>query len=256
VFFAPQALVAGTFLAALANFHRAPISAVLVPVVRALAGDDAAHYPQFYVELPILFDSLGALAHGFISALGWTAFLVAVPDLFGHEEPDGGDAWRKARRLLPRVWAVTVPLALLQWVAALVVLGLERGSLGESPRMMSVAQFAAFAVVSLAQILSAYALPAIVLGGLSASRAWARSWSLSTHHFLITTGFVLAPRLLEIPVRRAIEEIPSFWESVDPESVVGALALLAAVSIAATLVSLGALARFHLHKFGLPGETS
>ena len=87
-----------------------------------------------------------------------------------------------------------------------VVLELGRGTLGESPRMLSVAQLASVGIVSLVQILSAYALPSIAIGRLGAARAWARSWSIATRNLRLTAGFVWGPRILEIPIRRAIEE--------------------------------------------------
>ncbi len=249
-FFIPQLAVSGVLLACLANFHRAPLSEMFVPAVHALGGEDVAHYPRFFVELPRIFEAVAAPLVAFTLTIGWVAYLVATPRLFRGRGADPPSAWAHARRLTPRAWALTMPVAAVQSLAGVVILQLARGSVGESPRLLFLGEVAAFAIVVLIQVLSAYGLPVVALSGLSAPKAWARSWALATRNLGATCGFVLGPRLIELPFRGAIERLPSLWRTLDPEAVVALLGALVLVSVAATIVSLGALARFYLHRFG------
>jgi hypothetical protein len=255
-FFVPQVLVAGALLLGFASFHRAPLSAVFVPAVGALGGEPAVHYPQFYADLPRIFETS---THAFLAVVlttGWLAFLIATPDLFLRQPVEMRRAWALARRRTTRAWAVTLPVAAVQLLASVVILQLMRAPLGESPRLLSAAEAAAFGVTGLAQVLAAHALPAIALSGLSAAQAWARSWTVLTRNLVATSGFVLAPRVLELPVRGAIDQLASWQRTVDPEAVVPLLGALILASTAATLVTLGSLARFALHHFGQEEDES
>jgi hypothetical protein len=250
-FLLPQVIVSGLLLAGLASFHRAPLDAAAAPLVRALGGQEAAHYPEFFVALFAIFETLSTVANAFLSSIGWVAFLAATPELFQDEPVDARGAWRAARAAIARTWAVTVPVAATGVGSAVVFEALSHGTMGESPRIASLAGLAVFGITVLVQTLAAYALPAIALGDLPAGSAWKRSFGLATRNLGLTAGFLLAPRVVEIPFRHVIAELPNWWETVDPETVVPIIGGWALASAAATLVSLGALARFHLHRYGV-----
>jgi hypothetical protein len=255
-FFLPQITLSGFLLLALASFHRLPLSIGLVSLVRTLSGEDAVHYPQFFMDMPKIFDTIAGVVNAAVSSIGWTAFLAATPQLFANERPRSADAWRKAWQRIASIEGVVLPVAVVHTWCAIVVAQLGRGHMADSPRMMTLAASSGFAVVALAQILAAYALPAVAIGGLSARQAWVRSWHLATRNFGITAGFVLGPRLAEVPVRMIAAGLPSWWSSIEPETIVPVWGGFVLVSVASTMVTLGSLSRFYLHRIGPHEEFS
>jgi hypothetical protein len=250
LFFLPQALLLGSLLGGLMHFHLASLSPVWVPIVQRIAGEDALHYPRFFEELPAVYGALEAIVLGVACSLGWAAFVHALPRLFEGDAPHARASARAALRRTPAVWAVFVPLALLQAGALVFVEHLRGEDIADSPRLFGLAQLVCSGVVLLPQILTLYVLPSLMLGKQSVFRALALSISLATRNFWTTAGFILVPRLAEAPIRAFTQNLPSWYGIIDPDATGLLVALRALISVAAMLLTLAASGRLYLHAFG------
>ena len=250
IFALPQALLSGALLAGLIHFHRSPANLLWVPIVRALAGEDALHYPRFFRELPVVFTVLETAAAWAIFSIAWAAFVRALPRLLAEMPLSLGASVRAALHRAPRIWGGLLPAAAIQIVALLLVEQLRASDIGESPRRFQVAQLASFGVIGLVQILTAYVFPAIMLGNLSLRESLSRSWSLSTRSFFTTAAFVFLPRLPEIPIRFLLANLPSFSDRLEPDTAGPLLGARVIVSMVGLLLTLAATSRLYLHLHG------
>jgi len=250
IFLLPQALVSGALLAGLIHFHLSPGNLLWVPIVRAIAGEDALHYPRFFRELPLVFSVLEAFAAWAVFSIGWAAFVRALPRLFSESPLDLRRSAGAALRRAPRIWGGLLPAFAIQIVALILVEQLRTSDIAESPRRFQFAQLASFGVISLVQILTAYVIPAIMLGDLSLREAWARSWSLSTRSFWTTTAFVILPRLPEIPIRFVLANLPALSDRLDPDTAGPLLGARVLASMAGVLLTAAATSRLYLHLYG------
>ena len=250
VFALPQVIASGLLLAGLLEFHRSPLNLYWAPVVRAIAGENALHYPRFFRDAPLVLSALEAAAFWLFFPIGWAAFVHALPRLFWGASPRFGMNLGPGRRRALRVWAGALPLAAIQVGAALFIGQLRTGDVAESPRLFYVAQLLSFGAMTMVQVFGAFVIPAIMLGNLSLGSAWARSWALTTRSFWTTTAFVLLPRLLEIPIQFMIARMPEFWGKLDPDSVGPLLAARIFITILGTMMTIAATSRFYLHVCG------
>lgn len=250
VYFAPQAIVGLLLVATLAIFPRAPGTALLAPILRVLGGERALHYPGLFERLPFLFSILEAGLNGLLFAFGWAAFVRATPSLFLREPVIASESWSAVRSRWKTVLALSLPPAALHVASLGVFDEVRRAGLGESPRLLQIGEIAAFAVVALGRVVTAYTLPAAFLSDISVKRAYARSWTLATRNFRMTAAFTLLPRILEVPLRNLARDLPRWSDSIDPESCAPLVGLRFLATTIGTAVSLAALARFYLHVFG------
>ena len=246
----PQAFASAAILGGLLYFHRSPLNFLWAPVVLAIAGEDALHYPQFFRELPHIFSVLEAGASWLLLPLGWAAFVHVLPSVFWDAAPHVGRSLRAGTRRALRIWGGALPAAAIQIGAALFIEQMRMSDIAESPRLFYVAQLASFGLITLVQVLSAYVIPSIMLGNLSWPDAWIRSWALATRNFWITSAFILIPRLPEIPIRLFMARLPGYWDKLDPDSVGPLLGARVLVTLAGIFLTLATTSRFYLHVFG------
>jgi hypothetical protein len=250
LFVLPQASASMAILTALLHFHRSPGNLIWEPVIRAIAGEAALHYPHFFRELPFVYSVLEAAVLWLLFPVGWAAFIHALPRLFHDLPPGVKESLRAGRKRGRRVWCGLLPIAAIQ-IGGLLLFGqLRTSDIAESPRLFTIAQAITFCVITLVQVLGAFVIPSIMLGNLSVPNAWMRSWEMVTRSFWTTGAFVLLPRLAEIPIRLAIARLPQFWGRLDPDSVGPLLAARILVALAATFLTLAATSRFYLHLYG------
>jgi hypothetical protein len=250
VFVLPQAAASMALLTALLYFHRSPGNLFWEPVVRAIAGETALHYPRFFRELPFVHSVLEAAVFWLLFPIGWAAFVRALPWLFHDVPPHVKESLGAGRERGLRVWCGLLPFAAIQ-IGSLVLFGQMRTSdIAESPRLFTIAQAISFCVITLVQVFGAFVIPSIMLGNLSVPSAWVRSWEMVTRSFWTTAAFILLPRLAEIPVRLVIARLPEFWARLDPDSVGPLLAARILVTLAVTFLTLAATSRFYLHLYG------
>ncbi|HET9888047.1 MAG TPA: hypothetical protein VFR10_11085 [bacterium] len=250
LFALPQIVASALLLGGLLHFHRTPLNVLWAPLIRAIAEENALHYPQFFRELPLVFFVLESAVFWLLLPVGWAAFVHALPRLFREAPPEVEEDLRAARSRALRVWGGALAASALQISAAIFIGRLSTSDVAESPRLFSVAQLISFVVITLVQVLGAYVIPAIMLGNRSFLGAWVRSWELVSRSFLATTAFVLVPRLPEVPLHFVIARLPEYWGKLDPGSVGPLLAARGFVTVAGTFVAIAALTRFYLHVYG------
>lgn len=250
LFALPQVLASALILAGLLQFYRSPLNVFWAPVVRAIAGENALHYPRFFRDAPLVFSALEAAAFWLLLPIGWAAFIHALPRLFWDGRPRWKTNLRAGRGRALRVWGGALPLAAIQIGAALFIGQLLSGDVAESPRLFQIAQLLSFGAITMVQVLAGFVIPAIMLGNLSLGSAWARSWALATRSFWTTMAFVLLPRLPEIPIHFVIARLPEYWGRLDPDSVGPLLAARVLVTILGTMMTIAATSRFYLHVCG------
>jgi hypothetical protein len=250
LFALPQILASALLLGGLLHFYRTPLNVLWAPLVRAIAEENALHYPQFFRELPLVFFVLESALFWLLLPVGWAAFVHALPRLFREVPPQIKDHLYASRNRALRVWGGAFAASALQICAAVFIGRLSSSDVAESPRLFYVAQLISFIVITLVQVLAAYVIPAIMLNNLSFADAWVRSWELVTRTFWATTAFVLVPRLPEVPLHFVIARLPEYWGKLDPGSVGPLLAARALVTIAGTFLAFAAITRFYLHVYG------
>jgi hypothetical protein len=152
----------GAAIAGLAWFAFPLVSPVLAPLLAALAGPMALHYPDSSRLLPIAIVRLDlALAPlRWPLLLGWAAALDAAR-LRGRAL-DAGEAFRDTLRRLPKLLAVGMPLAGLASAAGFAGLW-ALGELHHGPTMAVGIVFAAGLAETFAIALAALALPVLVM---------------------------------------------------------------------------------------------
>jgi hypothetical protein len=250
LFVLPQAAASMALLTALLYFHRSPGNSLWEPIVRAIAGEGALHYPRFFRELPFVYSVLEGAVLWLLFPIGWAAFIHALPSLFHDVAPGVKESLRAGRERTLRIWCGLLPIAGIQILGLLLSGQMRTSDIAESPRLFTIAQSISFCVIALVQVLGAFVIPSIMLGNLSVPSAWVRSWEIVTRSFWTTAAFILLPRLLEVPVRLAIARLPEFWARLDPDSVGPLLAARILVTLAATFLTLAAISRFYLHLYG------
>jgi len=105
-------LAAGQFflLGLLTNFHRSGLVQWMAPLMRAVAGDGAVHYPQFFLALPVLFNVGNLVLTAVLGAYVWGAALVATAAKLEGRERSG---WREAWARFPALFLSQLPIILI-----------------------------------------------------------------------------------------------------------------------------------------------
>jgi hypothetical protein len=247
----PLLVAEAAWLVALASFPHPPLDALLVPAWVAAGGDLAVHYPDAYAWLPRV-ASWGVPF--LVLATGVPGLVVTVAKypaaLQGERPAEGTGAAARAR--IPTAWLASLPGALLGGgglVAADLVAGPPASPLDSLARDLFSLAFLTFGL--LGSSLFAYALPAVVLGGVSARTAWERSLSIASRYLGISAGFVLAGFLFSFPLRVDPAILRGLFRMVSPESMlaVAAFGLLGA-AVGAWLLAVTT-TRLYLHRYGV-----
>lgn len=238
-----QALV----LAALAGFARPWLAWALAPLVRALGGERALHYPDFFRALPFLYSraDLVVMATAGAVVTGWSVALFAARWRGTPVRPAAGWA-AVAPRALTLVLA-QLPLHVLTFVLSAGVARLLAGRAGMTLRLGELLGLGAMVAL---QALFLY-LPALVvlerrgLGG--ALAALPRTWARGFWAGLVLGAAALLPLL---PLDLAGERVGLLVERGVPELAVWLAALQLAAGLfvsfllagGSTLVFLGSVA--------------
>jgi hypothetical protein len=234
-------------LLALLGFAHPLLAWAVVPFVRAIGGEPALHYPDFYRALPALYSRADLVMGSLVGAVatGWSTRLFAAR--WRREGPAAGRAWAE---IAPR--ALTLVLAQLPFqLLVLLFTGLlDRALAGQGGRVLRIGYFVALGGVAALQALFLY-LPALIVierrslwrALASLPRAWARGFWAALLLGLVT----LLPLL---PLTGLAQESGLLVDRGSPELVgwVTALQLLVGLAVSfllagsSTLVYLGAVA--------------
>ncbi|HEX5133261.1 MAG TPA: hypothetical protein VFX92_12335 [Candidatus Krumholzibacteria bacterium] len=182
-------------LSALAFFDWPPIAPLMLPVVRALGGDAAIHYPAHFALLPRVWDSVYL---PLVATIGFSLWTLAVWVMVGHHEVGRRVPSRRFRALLPGVIGVGV-------VFVGVSAGLGRAAAwlaGYAPagNAAQISLVAAIALVAVAQSLLVYAPVVLRIRGVNALSATVASVRYALRNFWPTVLVVATVLAIHAPL--------------------------------------------------------
>ncbi len=193
-------VVPAAMAVALVNFAHPALSPLMVPVVKALGGEAALHYPGLLARLPALLERLGWLTNVLTVTLllGWAGTVTA----YGSRGISATSAFFTTLQRFVRLVLLGGPVVLLHTIAA----QLSAAALADLPHRL---------ISALAHLMAAFALeaavlgwgmiwlPVLVRGDLPLSRVWeafqrALHWSTvaALGFGLAMAGFALASRIV------------------------------------------------------------
>ncbi len=201
-------------LAALAFFTAPALAAFMVPLVRALSGEPALHYPTSFVLLPATYR---AVYLPLAATLGFSLWSYGVWSMVSHHDVGMNAGARSFRRSLPSILVVGIV-----FVAVTVAAGRGLALLtDELPAAIpsKLATLAVIAVTACAQALLVYA-PAIVrLRGVGALPAIRSSVRYAQRNFISTALVIGTVLLAHVPLDGLIANADALAARFRPEIV-------------------------------------
>jgi hypothetical protein len=228
-------------LGALLSFHRPGIMPLVVPLLHALAGERATHYPEFFFYLPNVYSRIVLVLSVLVASPLIGAATLFFARGFGVEnEPR---VWNRVARTVPTLIVLAaVPAAALYGVSALsnfVPLDLVRSSVFVR---WSVRGGLLLAVV-LIQSFMAYSTAWVVLEGHRILPALRDSIRVTVRTFLPTLIVVGVPILLLFPLNYLSRRVDLFATKLTPEGVAAVLVMSIALEIPLGFLLVGAITR-------------
>ena len=182
-------------LLALVSFAHPLLAWALAPLVRALAGEPALHYPDFYRTLPFLYSRVDLVTGSILGAIatGWSTRLFAA--LWRRQAGGVGEAWRDAA---PHALTLVLGQLPFQLLVLLVTTVIEHLVAGQAGLVRRVGYLVALGGVALLQALFLYFPALVVLGGRGLWPALAglpRTWARGLWAALLLAVGALLPLL-------------------------------------------------------------
>ncbi|MBD3161505.1 MAG: hypothetical protein GF346_04775 [Candidatus Eisenbacteria bacterium] len=229
----------------LTRFHEPILAPVLVPVVRAIAGEPALHYPLFYLALPSVFSRLSL---GLDLIFG--AWLIGAAFLYFRQadrptERVGGSL-ATATRAWPRLILLRLPVILLLYgsiyLLPQLVFGRPEEVGGNTVRLI---RYGSFLVGVILEALFLYAPIVLLVERRGILAALGRSLRIFGRLPGITLAVVLVPNLVQLPISFVLRHAETIVRRLSPEMVAWALVLAAGAYLVATFFIVGAGARLY-----------
>ena len=228
----PLALVRFGTLAALAMAAHPMVSSFAAPVVLALAGPHALHYPGLYRALPAVFGRVDAATWGVVGLWAAGASSAQVTAMAGGAAESAGALMARALRRLPLLWLAELPALALGWALTegILLWLASRGSGALTVRLLTM-----IAAVALVIARAFYGwLPALVVaGGHGVSDAWHELGRLAGRGYVAAFVITLVTTLPALPLWLALRS-PGRWVDAGHP---GWVALLLAAGVAVTLLT-------------------
>lgn len=207
-------LVQCGLLSLLAFFAWPPAAWAMIPVVKALGGEPALHYPTHFVLLP---STYRLVYLPLVATVGFAAWSFAVWSMVAHHEVGMRTQARSFRAALPNIIAVGVV-----FVGVTVLLGGALGLLAASVPAGVPARLATVvvvAVIAAAQALLVYAPIVLRLQGGGPVRAIRNSARYALRHFGATALLVATVLLAHVPLDTLIAKADDIAARFHPEVV-------------------------------------
>jgi hypothetical protein len=234
------ASVQAPILCLLVFFHQPPLVPFAAPLVQALGGEVATHYPFHFFALPAMYDKVAA---GIDILLAWVVPGVATlrfAAAFGlaHEE----SAWAVATRCAPALVGLALLAAGARQAASALFGLLPVEARLESSLLRWIALAGKPLLVVLAHALLAYSTAFVVLKGRSMWSAIRDSVGLARWVFAPTIILVAVPAGLLAPFSYVLSRVsPSTVPR--PELVAGVVGLRIVATVLLTFVLVGSITR-------------
>lgn len=220
VFGVVQALV----LAALAFFTTPALASLTVPMVRALGGEAALHYPTSFVLLPATYRMVYL---PLVATVGFGLWSLGVWSMIAHHDVGERSGPRSFRAALPNIVLVGI---IFVAVTVAVGRGLALATAALEPGIVSkLATLGILAVTACAQALLVYAPAVLRLRGGNALSAVRTSMRYARRMFLPTALVIATVLVMHVPVDWLIGNADALVGRFRPEIVfhlmVGSIAL-------------------------------
>ncbi|NUO79564.1 hypothetical protein HUU05_05775 [candidate division KSB1 bacterium] len=209
--FLVYAFVQFFMVAGLIFFMYPPFSFLFMPVQRALGGEMALHYPNYFLVLPQAFESLNLALSGIlgIGVVGLATLLFAAGDrLRGLREEVETVAGRYGH--LFGAWLGETVLSLA------VIFGFARLA-GEMPEIAQYLNILRMLCVILVSTLFAFTSVLIMLERQPFARAIVHSLKLFANYGVLTFFLVGLPSLLQLPVQFVLARSAVIVQKLNPE---------------------------------------
>jgi hypothetical protein len=207
-------LLQGILLVLLAFFALPPLASIMFPVVRALGGDAALHYPTHFVLLPSLYQKIYL---PLVATVGFLLWSYGAWAMVAHHEAAGRIPKRSFRVAWPRIVVVGVV-----FVGVTVALGRGFGWLtSHAPAAVPGRVFTLAGIVLIAsvQALMLYAPIVLRIRGGSAMAALRGSARYAWHNFAATALLVATVLAVHTPLDALIANADSIATQFRPEAV-------------------------------------
>ena len=227
-----------------------PFARAMDPLLRAVGGDVALHFPGAYAAYPRLFSLMDPAGSLLFAMPGFALLVTRLPRILaGRDDPRAGTGEVLAK--LPAVLLVALPGTVLGALVPLIAHGLAETIFG----FVGMVADAGLAAAALAlEGLLAYAVPAILLGGAGPGAALVGSAKLAAC-FPRVTFLLLGVEAIVLTLLSPSPTAAGLWfETVPPEVVPLALGLGAVVLTLVESIRLMMFARIWLHSHGAGRE--
>jgi hypothetical protein len=206
-------------LVLLLNFYRPPFLAAMLPIVRVLGGEDATHYPHFYLTLPILSTRIAVVLTVVVASVVAGIGTLLFAREFGVEIP--GSATKRVLRIAPRLMvlnlvAMAVLFGVLQ-LSRLIPAELVVANRGLRWLVRGGVLLVAIGV----QSLFAYSIPWAVLQGHRVLAALRDSVRVTSSTLFPTLWLMAIPTLAVFPLDYLARRSDWFAAKLVPETVTG-----------------------------------
>jgi len=232
----------------LQSFHKPGVIPFGLPLVRALGGDQATHYPTFFLALPTIFYWMDMFLAVFVSSL--TAGVATELFARGFGEGGVGSAWKVALRHYPTLLLLSAIVAAVLFGLSQLVALVPQELILSNPAIRWGARGAMLLLLVLAQSLLVYATAWIVLQGHRLIPAIRDSIRVSLRTFLPTVLIVGVPLLLLFPLGYLSARGDLFVTKLQPDTVGALLTVRVLSEVVLGFFLIGAVTRLFLWRLG------
>jgi hypothetical protein len=198
-------------LLALGNFHSVALAGFMAPVVRALGGEAALHYPDHFWALPEIYRSattvLGIL-------FTYTAWGVATLRFAGEH-----GTWQEGFRRAPALMAVAVFATGTPWLITSLFDLIPTDITLRTTNIRLGLQGIELLMIVITKSLVAFAIPFILLLGMPFAEAVTRSAKLLRHSWLTIFAMIAIPMAILFPSTFFMFEMDMSAKGMRPEGV-------------------------------------
>jgi len=235
VLWTPWLLLGAVHLVALlmlAGFAHPAVSAVMAPLVTALAGAGVRHYPEVFRQLPELQAQTGFVVDALLGPIAAGAAVAMLAAAFERGRATAGDALVHALERAGALIAALLPYAVIVFA---ITFGLqawlvERGSAGMTRKLAQLVGLGGTVFLRAAVL---YIVPLVVLGRLKPLDAWRELPSMLERGSVTALTIVLLVSLVAAPFGMLARFAPHLVDAGTPEAVV----VLVAAQIAGGLIT-------------------
>lgn len=232
----------------LVRFYEPPGSLILVPLLKAILGDRALHYPHFYTALPFVYNLFNLVLIGFFDIIVNAVVIWLLSSHFWGRMLNIKEAFGKVKGRFGQlflIWLVsTVVVAAFLILPGILFSSWTYGS----PRRMIFIQSLSFVTGVLVSGLFAYCFNLILLSNQSWLKSLASNFAIYRRNFFTTSFFIGIPSLISWVYGALVSNTPLWLSKFRPEIIPLLLGLGSVLNLLVVFWILGALTRLFLYE--------